>query len=718
MNKINQKRVSAALAIFRASIAFFPVYTFAESKIDEIIVTAQKRSESIQSIPVAITALGQDDISRRGIVDVESLAHQVPNLQYGEQTGGTFIILRGVGTAVDTGVAEPSVALYSDGIYLPRATMGNIAQNDLERIEVLRGPQGTLYGRNATGGAINMVTAAPSEDLTTGIDLRVGNYSDLRSNAYISGALSDSVLVRLSGGQRTRDGFTDNIFNGQDLEDVDQSYGRAFIRIMPSEDLTMDFHLKHFKDKSKGSVTHNFQLMPQSIVPINAVQTTEPDFSAANFPTRDESRTTLISGTIDWSISDSIDFRSITGYVDHDSFVSFDSDGTSYDLLNISSYTRPSTAYTQEFNLIGESGALKWIVGAYYFDEKFESAMTAPTGVGLAGLPGGSALIFGLDEDTTSYALFTDLTYSLTDHTRLLFGGRYNKEDKDFSQDNGVTIPGVGFLGTMNVPFDDSSSDFLPKIGIQFDFSDSVMAYGQFQQGFKSGGLNLSVPEAFFEAETVDAYELGLKSSFYDDRVTLNASVFHYDYANYQIIKFLANGTNIVVNGDAEVDGLEVEMTAQVGSRLRLNGALTLLNAEYTEFLTADPADPAGAIIDLSGNNLNRAPEFTLMAGLEYALPIGTDVVDEAVFRADIYHSDDVYFRPFNAESDKEDAYTMLNISASLEFSRGHSLRFFLDNATDEIVITQLLNTPLYGTTTQGNYAPPRTYGAELSLRF
>lgn len=717
----NNSRLGAKLGLAAAVAALAPAFSTAaaqddseqEARQETVIVTATKREQSIQDIPASVSQISGTDLSARGISDIENLATSIPNLTYGEFGSNTFISIRGIGTTVDSGVAEPSVATYVDGIFLPRSTMAVTKQTDLERVEVLRGPQGTLYGRNATGGAINFVSRAPSDVLEGGGSLTIEERNGVGVDGYISGPLGDQAAFRLSGGVEEQDGYVDVLNTGDDLLNRDAWFARGALQFRPSDDLTFDISVHHEEDDGVNTA-QTFITEPVNVTGLGALLmipvgfSTEPNTIIADGGASGESETTIISARVNWDLSDSVSFRSTTGYVDHSINSQFDADGTDFFFVNADAFPRESSSFSQEFNLYGSAERLDWLIGAYYFEEEFELQLPVSFNglLFMSPAPSISAVAGDIVEDTTSYALFGDVSFALTDRLKLNGGLRFNNEEKEFE-----------FFGAPSPAGNLDSDDILPKIGLQFDVNQDVNIYGQWQQGIKSGGHQLDRPETF-AAEQLDAFEVGVKSEFMDGALTANAAIFFYDYQDLQATITIPPATTLIESGDAEVSGFEGEVYYAPSSSVRLNFGVSMLDAEYTELTSTDQALPGGPTVDLAGEDLIRAPEFTVNFGGEWRIPVNSSFIGDILLRGDAFHSSDYKLAFIDYAETRQEAYTTVDLSATItDPSDRFALRVFVDNATDEVYLN---NGSFLATTGAfiGVFSEPRTAGVSLSAKF
>lgn len=689
-----------------------------------IVVTALRRSENLQDIPASISAIGSEELEARGIVSIQNISHAVPNVDFGEHAGTTLIAIRGVGSTVDSGVTEPTVATYVDGVFLPRATMGFMRAVDLDRIEVLRGPQGTLYGRNATGGAINFISQAPSQYLTGRINLSAGSRDAFGISGYVSGPLSDGVLVRLSGGHEEDRGFVRYLPDNGYIADTNVEYGRAALRLEPSSDLTVDLTARF--EQTTGANAYQ-QLFTRTAIPTPG-QSTEPHEIYGDYPYAGESETLIAAGTINWDFSDAVSLKSITSYVDHKSNVTFDADATDVAFYYAVNFVRPSESFGQELSLIGDSGPLQWILGAFYFEE--EAGNQLPLGIGAAlapslGLPAETQLVQGLDSDTKAIAVFADATYSITEAFRINLGLRYNHEEQDFLQNTFIRFPDQTIVPVaLNVPTSLESDRFLPKVNLQYDVSENVNAYAQWSKGYKSGGMNLpggggeyAGPQGLYLPETIDAYEIGLKTESSDRRLTANFAAFYYDYKNLQVTITRGVNVTLVQNAPAKVYGLEGEGRYRLSDAFSLEASASYLHARFDEFFSIDDARPQLGLINLDGEQLPHAPDFSAALGAEYRIDLGDGLLSSLTLRGDASYKDRVVLRYFGTENDVQEAYALVNASATLaDAGEDTRLRVFVNNITDKAyrLNTTYLATGAY----MGNYAPPRTWGVQLSRQF
>jgi iron complex outermembrane receptor protein len=615
--------------------------------IEVIIVTAQKREQAVQDLPGVVTAITGDRIDALGISNIENLATQVSGLTFYSQAGANFVTLRGVGVPIDNGSADNNISINVDGVVIPRQTEAGLDSTDLQRVEVLRGPQGTLYGRNATGGAINFISAPPSDTFTAMISSKVGNFETWGVNGFVSGPISDDLRFRVSAAHEERnEGYVDNVFTGGTEDTLNRTSVRAALSADLASNFTADLSVSWQREDFDGYQ----QLLPPGLVVPHAPASqlgniasvglvaghgysTNPWEIASN-ASGDSSRQTLLSiARLGWDITDNISLTSVTGYIDHTFKSGLDGDGTSFSLNHIASSgpnarSQPSQSFSQEFNVAGAFGeGGSWLFGLYYFHEDvdFTVPIIFDSTISPVFAPG-TVSRNGTSQTTTSYAIFADATVPITDDFRIFGGGRLSKETftaESFSElmnPTGIFRPalvpllpvrfGIPAINPTNLsclgssmqvantqagfPNRPTSSQehlpFTPRIGAQYDVDDDVMVYIQYSRGFKAGGQSTSNCDNEYDPETLDAYEIGFKAQFFDRRLTFNMSAFQYDYTNMQIFKIEGSGSTLIENADTKIEGVDVSVEALLGDHFRFDLAGTVLNDRFTDFCSTDPS--------------------------------------------------------------------------------------------------------------------------------
>lgn len=708
------------------------------SVVEELVVTAQKREESVQDVAGALSALGAQAIAERGIRTVQDLQYQTPSLQAGTGFNSTVIFLRGVGQTV----GQPGVATHVDGVYQARNFQTALAQVDLARVEILRGPQGTLYGRNATAGAVNFITNAPTRIFEGYGKVGYASYDTRGLQGVVNLPVTDRLRARVAIDYSDQgEGFIKNVIpGGPNLGAIETVYGRLRLQYDFAENATADLSLFGMAQEGVGDylLLGNFPSaasIARNPYLANVIVPTEPHRTSAN---RASDRTADAHGatlTLAWDLGQA-EVKSITGFYRYDYTNAFDADGTQLDIFPTENRLNSRTL-TQEFNVSGALGPLDWLVGAYVLDDKAQSftKYEFPLGLALAAgsvvgpLRGASINIVTAPYKTTSYAAFADATFNVSDRLRLLGGVRYSEEEQDRVGFNGVGPIGVIPTGQVLLPISGPCAvngcfaqakfhSFTPRLGVQYDLDDAgdKNLYALVSKGFKSGGINAAPASAPYAPEKLLAYEAGLKTRLFDGRVIFNATAFYYDYTDFQLNQIVGLVGSITNASAASVKGLEFEAAWSPDEHWTVNANLSLLDATYDEFFNTDGLAPELGLQDLSGNRLNYSPKASGNIGVQYR----TDPLafGRLTARAELYLSSKLYFREFNLPLDSQDAYGRLNLNLIWDSpDERYTLRAWATNLTDEAYLSTMGTSDNFGARFI-NWAPPRQYGLELTARF
>lgn len=694
---------------------------------EEIIVTATKREANLQDLPGAITALGSEDIALRGVQSTEDLVGQVPNLQLSEQTGAVLLTIRGVGLGVETAAAEPGVAIHLDGAYQPRATTTFLQTLDLQRIEVLRGPQGTIYGRNATGGVINFISKRPTRHFEAEATLTAGNYDLFGAQAMVSGPIAgDRLLGRLVAFTESRDGYVKNIILDRRDGDLDSLGGRLSIRWNVSDSTVVDLIGRYARSETAPVTVMITPPLPEDIGFLLAtsppgtefISTTEP-FEIAEERIGRGKLTDLGLGLVVSSAIGDLDFTSITAFNRNTIRFVAGADGFNIPFITLDPRADKSTSFSQEFNLSRNGERLDWTIGAFAFSEKYFVDFRFP-------FPNfGIIQEFIADpEKTKSYAIFADFSYSLTPRLRLIGGARLGHDKKSIVNRVVTTIaPGDPSSVVIVVPFEGKSSDttLAPKLGLQYDFTRDVMGYAVFQKGYKGGGFNFAaVGGDPFLPETITSYEAGIKSSLFGGRAIANLTGFYYDYKNLQLFKNLSIVALVENAPKSRVYGIELETSARITNNTTIQLSGSYLDAKFVKYSEDDIVLPGDNPENLAGHRLNRSPKYSFIGSLEQSVPLNSGLVEELRLRGEVSYTDDISFRPFNRPADVQKGYALVNAYMVLRGKNDRfSLRLFGRNLTNKAYYNQIQGGGIvFGGYRKGEWGSPRTYGISLTVRY
>ena len=694
-----------------------------QSGIQEVVVTARKMSESAQHVPLAIDVLDAAKLAQRGIVNVQSLQGQLPSIAIGEVNGIAQITSRGLGNDNFAPGSDPSVGLNVDGVVVsqPGAQLG--AFFDLDRVEVVRGPQGTLYGRNTTGGAINLVTRQPTADFSGYGTLSAGNYDALTAEGAVSGPIAgDKVRGRVAFKVDSHDGYGKNLRTGDGIDDADKKAVRASLLLLPTDKLNIalsgeytseddaNYQIKYREDSFPGATSPS--LIPPGRQAGGSFANDPRDLNTDIDPLNDRETVSAIA-TVSYFATDDLTFKSISGFRHYEANSLRDFDGTDAALAG-SAIPMQTDQYTQELQLAYESKALKAVGGLYYYKEELESDIR------IGANPFGPTNLLTISQngtvDTESVAGYANVTYYVTDQLGLNLGGRWSWEkrvgDATFTR-----------LGTL-FPFhtEGSVTDFTPRVGLEWQPDQDVLLYASYAEGSKSGVIASGSTTPILRPEEVTAYEAGIKSTLFGRTLRANLSLYRYDIDDLQVSRTLpgsAPGSFVSVfenAANARSQGVELELVWQPDSGLQLSSITGYSDATFTDFLTVNPLDgPTGVLENQAGNRLVQTPEWSSTLGIEYRFDIGPGSLTA---NAQAQYQSRVYFTPFNDIRTSQEPVTRYD--ASLRFDP-HDGRWYASlwgrNLSDELVATTKF-VIASGRFISGQYTPPLTYGVTVGYDF
>jgi iron complex outermembrane receptor protein len=723
----------------------------ADEGVEQIVVTARKRAEQLQDTPVSVTALSATAIEQRSVTSFNSLNNFVPNIELnnGRVDGGgstAQIFIRGVGQEDYSFPNDPGVGVYLDGVYVSRSSAGDFGFLDIERIEVLRGPQGTLYGKNTIGGAINVITRKPDGETKGKLQLTYGRYDRIDFNASADFKISDTVFANISGASLNRDGYGTN-FAGDDLGNQNKDIVRGQLRYQPNQDVDIILQADYSRQRQFGPVGAMRRFFPEfplldlyntAVAPrfarqfgltgaqavygpafINKIDETKRYFSGAGTQTRDNNEIFGISLTADWAIGE-LDLKSISAYRQAKVDVNRDGDHTPFRIFDVA--VRESTKqYSQEFQLNGEGfgGALEYILGVYVIRETGTNSFTAPLLLGVEEILGD---ILSLRTDTsiksTSWAIFGEGTYNLTDNFGITLGARLNKDKKNYD----YTLFRIFSGAVVNGPADleKSWTEFLPKVGLEYKITDDVLTYASFSRGFKAGGwnprtLSAGLTPQQFDPEYLNAFEVGVKSTLFDGRATFNLAGFYSDYKDIQLIGVTTtNGivdTTVLNGGKARILGVEAELNARPIPQLSLSAGLGILDTKYKEL---DPGVISTGV-PLT-NKFIQAPSVTFNAQATYTIDLANQ--GQLLLNGDIAYKSKIYRSIQNFPDLITDPYWILNSRITyVAPEEAWEVALFVTNITNEIYLTNGVDVRGLAAT-EAYYSRPREWGISVTARF
>jgi iron complex outermembrane receptor protein len=723
--------------------------------LDEVVVTAQKRSENLQDVPISVTALTADQLKDQRVGDVLALSGLSPGLQIkaDDNAANPRIFIRGIGVNDFNPSTASAVGVYLDGVYVasPLAQMAGFY--DLQQVEVLRGPQGTLYGRNTTGGAINVTTKKPSNTPEGDLAVDYGRFNALNIQGGFGGPIGgDDLSFRISGLYDKSDGYTLNRLTGNKGNDADRKAVRAALRFTPDDKLTVDVSASYSKSSGGSILAYNRSLIAQTAEAASTVPLPNPNlgfFCKPDYYT--SGQCTNVAGYANTSTnkyqgdyrfegkdivklfgattSISYDFGgvtlySVTGYqrAKRDDLEETDANPVS---IFGARYIAEQDTTSQELRLQSNGAtALRWVAGLYAARDNLDNdshydvldVLRVPTEDNPTGMdPANSVGVFGwpLHQKSTSYAAFGQADYDLNDRLTLTAGLRWSQDKKTFHY---VSDVDYGLVTLFEYDNAKTFSSVSGRLGLRYKLSEDANLYATYNRGTKSGGFfsgQTTDPADLgpYRDETVNAYEVGAKSEFLDRRLRVNVSAFYYDYKDLQVYTVIQrNGlpVQLFTNASAaRVYGGEAEIEARPVTGLSLTLGASLLNAEYKDFQSL------GA--DYSGNTLPSAPKTSLngAARYEHPLPVG-----DLVTQLDFTYRGKIYYDTANTERLSDQARAFVNGQVGWRFEGGrYELGAWGKNLFDVTNISDITPIAAFGFDVF-SMGPPRTYGVYFRARY
>jgi iron complex outermembrane receptor protein len=737
-----------------------------DTGLGEIVVTAQRRSENQQSVPIAVTAVSGPTATLLGVTNPQNLTQVVPGFQFQRNSSGAVPFLRGVGTSGSTIGNEPSVATFLDDVYIASGKAAIFEFNNVSSIEVLKGPQGTLFGRNATGGVINIHTKNPSlTETTVDMDVGIANYATKSAHLFASIPLSDSIAVSVAAfGTDQHDGWGRNVLTGEKAF-TDKAWGvHAKILYKPSEDFSALLAYVHADRKSD-------QGMAERVVPgyfgyanyspaalgLGFYDTT------ANFANYYRNIFDQVSLKLDRDFTNAT-FRSISAYgeINTNLFLDNDASPTNQFYGNV---PNSGHTFTQEFQLLSPKySTINWILGTFYMhDESFYRATAIGTSVvGSATQFGSSVGNYNINQwaqNTDSISGYGQITVKILLRTNLTAGVRYTYDSRREHDAYAkiATLAGVVFVQngvTLASPVFGSRTafkDISGRISLDHHFTRDIMGYAAYSRGFKSGVYNVggyttstTAPLPAVQPEKLDAFTLGFKSELFGRHLRLNAEAFYYDYSNIQVGGAASPpnvGTILINGGKATIKGVDIDMTFAPTSNLQISGGISVLSGRFKVFDKAPTyfplppnqpiAIPAGCpagttypadsnngaaqlLCSAAGNKTAFTPPFTSTLSVIYTIPTSFGKFD---LSTNWQHGGNYFGGPDNLKFDKQPKYDLVNSAVRWTTPNGrYTVRAWASNLLKEKYYSYIATSGASGT----KYAPaaPRTYGMSLGAHF
>lgn len=724
------------------------------SQIEEIIVSAQKREQSTADLGISVSALSGEDMSRLNMQTSNDIVNSIPNIEhtaiFGPGTNPNYSI-RGVTMNDFNDATEAPIATYIDGVYFVTTGAGSFPLYDMERVEVLRGPQGTLFGRNSTGGVMHFISADPSEEFSGEVKLGVGSYDTRRASGHLNLPISDKFQVRIAGYTTDNDGWMKHRTGNQpDGGENNSESFRISLAFQPTD--TIENVLKYSLSEAKGHTTAAWR--DSVTINENGLLETLPEgtidgFGVAPVHTYKEAdhgnprelklaRSETITNNFEWSVSESVTLTSVTGYNEYSRDLVEDCDGAQ-EWICATHYDNGSHQFSQELRAFIDLGEQRYTVGAYYLEQNQRVNQIAPLVVSLGG--GGLLLDSDADQDVKGIAVFANAEFDLSEKFTLVTGVRVSNDEKEMDSryaeygsanpdlpisqqwlgytettditDQGVLL-GEGLLNDAtgyNVIDKDSWN---AKVELDYKPSDDMLIYGSISRGTKAPGFNhgfistaLAPQDYFYDEEELMSYELGLKTTFWDNRANFNGAIFYYDYSDYHALSFEGVGS-FLTNRDAKLWGGEFDLTVKPTEGLTL-----ALNAGVLESELYDVPDLNGNLGDWE---MPIAPSYTVSGSINYEFYVGENILG---LQLDGRGRDSFTNDPVDNPASVVGSYAVANARAYLlDADDKWEVSVSVQNLTDKEYDTSIFIISGLGPMRYGFFGPPRWWSADVTYRF
>lgn len=701
--------------------------------LDDVTVTARRVQESLQDVPVAVTSFSREELEDAQAENLDSLKGAVPNMNLVQGRGSASsanIYIRGIGQPDALQTFDPGVGVYVDGVYMSRIQGALLSLHDVERIEVLRGPQGTLYGKNTIGGAVNVITRRPDEVTSGEFRVLAGDYSATSASTYFKGALSARTNASFSALYRLDNGFVTDAQTGQHYNDRDNTSMRFLLSSQLSDRLSLDFSLDYTDQENALTlgrseaplIALDFADLTSPVL-LNLPSSDEYDFTGRTSFTDDENQELRHMGasfTLNYNLNDNWDLKSITAYRDLDSDSFIDIDATELELGDVFVGVDQQQVSQELQFLFNNNSGFNAVLGMFYMQEDVPSMQEAYADDFL--LFGGVPLDFlrTIDDDleTTSYAFFAQGNWALSDRWGLTAGIRYSKDEKDYRRTTSTFSTAGPFLeGTFAFADSDSWDSVTPMVSFDYQINDSNMLYASASKGFKSGGFNgranAESDVSSFDPETVWTYELGGKSQFLDNRLRLNYAIFTSDYEDFQARVAEDISSFPVINAaELDISGAELELTWLLNASTTVYSSIGYLDSEYKKFFDFRQPD-----LDRSDDVPPFSPDWTFRIGMNHAVYLDGGAAIR--FGLNGNYTGDMYLSVDNQEALTQDDYWLFNAYAIYDFANpAWSITIGGKNLTDEVYKIDAQEFSSVANIQTAYYGDPRTWYAALNYRF
>jgi iron complex outermembrane receptor protein len=715
--------LSGLCSLVLASIgtgAFAQATDDSNSMLGDIIVTAQKREESLKDVPASIAVFSGATLEESHIDSVMDLQMATPSLSISHIDAQQFIFLRGLGSDLEGIGTEGSTAVNVDGVYLsrPGSSFGDFL--DVERIEVARGPQGTLYGQNSVGGAINVVTVKPKDYFETDASVTLGNYDERRYEAELNLPIVSGLLdARVALLQSEHEGYTTNInpLGNRTLGREDNVTGRGLLSYTPTSSLSVLLSFDYYRGccdiTPYKAQTAGFAGLYGAVIP------PDPFTINSNLPTYMNTSGGGPTLTVTWDLGPAT-LTSLSAYRENNEAFFEDIDGTQVAGMDIV-WQQSQNQLSEELRLTSKTGRmLDWMTGLYYFRERSsanvfllfgpQSPVAGPTGSTYG-------LLFPSTEETNDYAAFGQGTLHFTDRLSFTGGLRFSSERKQ-AFINDIEGPTRDTLTLLGSDYDVRTwNSWTPNYVLAYELSPTTNIYAKASKGFKSGGFNSLTLQSPFEPESIWSYETGIKGAWFDNRVQADLDGFYYRLSNQQLNTYVSPVTIIRNAAQSQGHGGEFELNARPINPLDISFSLAYLVATFEKFLTTNPNDLTAGEVNLAGNTLRNAPKWSSSLSETYRFPLANGAT--LSLRTSLDYRSKVFFDQYNDPQVAQGAIALLNARLGYTTPSGRwDFSLFGNNLTDKFYQLAANRIDVTGGNVLSFMAPPRTWGAEVAMKF
>ena len=711
------------------------------TQLDEVTVTARRRSESIQDVPVAVSAFGEEQIKDLQASTVEGLQGAVPNMNIAQGRGSANsvnVFIRGIGQPDALQTFDPGVGMYVDDVYYSRINGALFSLFDIQQLEVLRGPQGTLYGKNSTGGAIKLTTKNPFYNEGGAVEVTAGDYGRLEGRFYVSGKLSDTIAASIAGAKITNDGYVKDAVSGKRYNDDDTEALRAKLAFQPTDNFSAVLSLDTTKQDAALTLGRPMapllqtSLAPAGVIVLQPGETGEWNRRAQTSFQNGEGQYLKHSGaslSMNWDINEQFTLKSISSYRKLKTESYIDIDASEYELGDVL-VALDQNQKSQEFQLHYDNGSnLHATFGAYYMKENVPSYQEAYADDLFSFLGGKVPFLRTIDDDltTTSTAAFAHVNWEFVPTWTVAAGVRWTKDKKDYDRSTSTFwgAPFASLNGTVAFDAKASWTAVTPSISLQKEFSDNLMGYVSANRGFKSGGFNgrantvYDTQHAKFDPEYVWTYELGLKGSSADHRLRGTATAFYSNYSDFQARVSQDVGTFPVLNAaKLNIKGIELEGSALLGESTTLSAQLGWMDAKYDSFedFRLDPSY-AGYDPTVNHDHVPFSPDVTARVALQHVFSLGDN--GSLTFGGDVSYRSETWLSVDNRKVLSQDAYTLLGAYGVWDSSQlTWQVRAGVRNLTDKQYKTEGQEFASVGNIQTAYYGLPRNWYVSVRYNF